>query len=192
MNQNVDLDRWKAIWRTGLEGRATASLQDGIARETRRRKAALVGPVAVTVMIGGWVVVRAWTSATVLDIAMAVEAWLFIAVTWATAIWIKRRTWQQLGMSTTSFLEASIHRCRGEIAGIGAGVVLYVVQVAAMLVVKQYFSPSSAREILTEWPVIFVGWIGVPVLSIAAVRYGRRKRKELERLLDVRMQLREG
>ena len=192
MNENVDLERWQSIWQGRAEGPDIADLQDRIARETRRRKAALVAPVAVTVTIGGWITVPAWTSGTALDIAIAVEGWLFAALTWAVAIWIDRRAWRPLGRSTASFLDFSIHRCRGDIAGIRAGVILYAVQFAAILAVKEYFAPSTAREVLTAWPVILIGWVGFPALLIAARLYGRRKRQELDRLIEVRAQLSES
>lgn len=189
MNQNVEIDQWRLLWQARADGPNAADLRDRVGRETRRRRAALVLPVMVTVMIGGWMTARALTNTTLEDLVFAVETWLFIAVTWAGALWIDRGTWRPLGETTSAFLEISIRRCRSAIDGRRLGVCLYVVQLAVLLALKRFLSGIGWLELVTVWPVIAIGWIGLPVFLIASSWFVRRKRRELGRLLELRGQL---
>jgi hypothetical protein len=189
MNQNVELDRWRLLWQARAEGPDAVDLRDRVERETRRRKAALVLPVSVTVIIGGWMTARALTSVTVEDIVFAIETWLFIGVTWAGALWVERGTWQPLGEATNAFLEISIRRCRSAIAGMRLGVCLYVGQLAVMLALKRSLLAIGWMELVTAWPVVAIGWIGLPVFLVASAWFIRRKRTELRRLVELRGQL---
>lgn len=188
MNQNVELDQWRLLWQARADGPNAADLRDRIERETRRRKAALVLPVLVTVIIGGWMTARAVTDTTVEDIVFAVETWLFIAVTWAGALWIDRGTWQPLGETTSAFVEISIRRCRSAIDGMRLGAGLYLGQLAVLLMLKRSLSAIGWLELVTAWPVIVLGWIGLPLFLAASTWFVRRKRTELRRLLEMRGQ----
>jgi hypothetical protein len=189
MNQNVELDQWRLLWQARADGPNAADLRDRIEREARRRKAALVLPVMVTILIGGWMTTQAVTNTTVEDIVFAIETWLFIAVTWAGALWIDRGTWQPLGETTSAFVEISIRRCRSAIDGMRLGACLYVGQLAVMLALKRSLLAIGWLELLTAWPVIAIGWIGLPVFLVASTWFVRRKRAELGRLLKMRGQL---
>ena len=97
MEQNVELDRWRLLWQARADGPDAADLRVRVGRETRRRKAALIGPVLVTLIAGGGMTARAVAIRGIGEIALAFEAWLFIAVTWGIAIWIDRGNWAPLG-----------------------------------------------------------------------------------------------
>ncbi len=189
MNQNVELDRWRLLWQARAEGPDAADLRMRVQRDTRRRKAALIGPVLVTLLIGGGTAVRAVGTRGIEDIAVAIEAWLFIAVTWAIAVWIDRGTWSPLGNTTTTFLDISIRRCRGDISGLRVAVVLYVAQFVAIVALKQFLSPVLLLALLTAWPVVLIGWVAFPIFVAWAIWYGRRRERELRRLLELRRQL---
>jgi hypothetical protein len=192
MNQtNADLDRWRLLWQARTEGPDAADLRDRVARETRRRRALMAAPVSVTVAIGGAMIAWAIASPGVESIALAIESWLFIAIVWAGAIWIDRGTWTPLGNTTAAFIDISIRRCRSDIAGLRFGVILYLVQFVAILVMKYYVSSLGLLELVTAWPVVVVGWIGFPVLLVFAFWYGRRKASQLRQLLALRHQLTE-
>src|SRR5688572_18936047 len=105
MNENVELDRWRLLWQARVEGPDAADLRDRVERETRRRKVALIAPVLVTLVIGGGTTALAVATRGTLEIAVAIEAWLAIAVTWAVALWIDRGNGAPLGNTTTAFVD---------------------------------------------------------------------------------------
>jgi hypothetical protein len=189
MNENVDVDRWQRLWQSRADGPDASDLYDRIVRESRRRQVALIGPVLVTVAIGGMVLMRALTSRTAFDIAVAIETWLFIAVVWAISVRIDRHHWRPLGNTTAAFVDLSIHRCEGDLEGLRVALVLWVVQLIALTALRQYFAPVSLFELLTAWPVMILGWFGLPALVTGVRWYGRRKRDELRRLIELRRQL---
>ena len=192
MNQNVDVDRWQLLWQARAEGPDASDLRERVARESRRRKAALIAPVLVTVAIGGFVVARAMISRTALDIAVAIETWLFIAVIWAVSIRIDRHNWRLLGDTTTAFVDLSIRRCESDLKGLRAAIVLFIAQFLAMVALRQYLAPTTLVDLLTAWPVVVIGWLGFPALVVGTRWMARRKRHELHRLLELRRQLAEG
>lgn len=189
MSQNVDLDQWQALWQARSEGPTAADLRDRVERESHRRTFALILPVMVTVIIGGTMASRALASGATEDIVYAVETWVFIAVTWAGALWIDRGNWRQLGTTTTAFVDVSIRRVRATIRGIRLGACLYVGQLIAMLVLKRALSSAEWPDLLAAWPTIVIGWVGLPVFLTASVWFVRRKRQELNGLLEMRRQL---
>ena len=189
MNQDIDLDRWQRLWRARSEGPTADDLRDRVERETRRRTWALLPPALVTVVIGGGRAARAVATGTVADIAYAVETWLFIAATWAGALWISRGYWQPLGQTTAAFVEISIRRCRAVINAMRLGVALYAVQLAATLALHGHFSAAGWAVLLTSLPMIVIGWLGVPLALLVALLVVRRKAKELAGLLELRRQL---
>jgi hypothetical protein len=46
--------------------------------------------------------------------------------------------------------------------------------------------------LLTSWPVILLGWVGVPVFFAARSWFMRVQRAELDRLLELERQLKAG
>ena len=189
MKENVELDRWRLLWQARAEGPDAADLRDRVERETRRRKAALIAPVLVTLVIGGGTTALAVATRGTQEIAVAIEAWLSIAVTWAVALWIDRGSWAPLGNTTTAFVDISIQRCRSDITGLHVAALLYVAQFVTILALKQFLSPVPVLDLLTAWPVVLIGWVAFPIFLAWAIWYGRRRERELRRLLDLRRQL---
>jgi hypothetical protein len=191
MNENVELDRWRLLWQARADGPDAADLRHRVERETRRRKAALIAPVLVTLFIGGGTTALAVATRGTQEIAVAIEAWLFIAVTWGVALWIDRGTWAPLGNATTAFVDISIRRCRSDITGLRVAVLLYVGQFVAILALKQSLSPVPPLDLLTAWPVVLLGWVVFPLFLVWTISYGRSRERELRRLLELRRQLTE-
>jgi hypothetical protein len=189
MNQHVDIDRWQRLWQARADGPNASDLRDQVARESRRRKASFIAPVLVTVVIGAGVIARAMTSGSALEIAVAIEAWLFIAIVWTVTIRIDRHNWRPLGNTTTAFVDLSIRRCESDLQGLRAAVVLFIAQFIAIVALKQSLAPVGLLDLLTAWPVVVIGWLGFPALLVGVRWHGRRKRGELRRLLELRRQL---
>lgn len=192
MNLPVELETWRVLWQAQSEGRAPADLRERVARETRRKKVALILPIAVTIAIGGWTASRAVASAQFGEILLALETWAFIVIVWAGALWLERGTWRPLGNTTSAFLDLSIGRCQSTLAGVRFAGVLYIVQLVVILIWQFRYSALEAAVILSSWPVVVLGWLGVPAFVAFGVWFSRRKRGELQRLLDLRHQLRES
>lgn len=189
MNQNADLDQWQALWQARSDGPTAADLRDRVEREHHRRRFALILPVLVTLVIGGTMAGRALTSGAAEDVIYALETWLFIAVTWAGALWADRGSWRPLGNTTASFVEISIHRVEATIRGVRLGACLYIGQLFVMLTLKRALSSMEWLDVLTSWPTILIGWIGLPLFLAGTAWLVRRKRQELNGLLEVRRQL---
>jgi hypothetical protein len=186
MNANVELDTWRQLWQTSAEGPGAAELRDRVARETRRRRIAAIGPVLVTVVVGGWSLFRAVESPGLDNVLLAVETWIFIAVAWVVALWIERGSWQLLSDPTSTFIDISIRRCETALRGLRFVVVMYVAQFVFILSWRLQFGSSGFAEVMASWPVIVVGWVAGPLLFGFVAWYGRAKRAELSYLLGVR------
>jgi hypothetical protein len=191
MSSNAELDTWRMLWQGRVEAPAAADLRDRVARETRRKRIEMAGSILVTILIGGWVIARAVSSRELHDVALAVETWVFIAVIWLGVSWIDRGNWRPLTDTTTGFVELTIGRCRSALAGVRFSLYLYLAQLAFILFWQFRYSGTEPVVLLTSWPVILLGWLGVPLLIAFGVWFTRRKRAELTRLLDVQRQLTE-
>jgi hypothetical protein len=186
MKTNAELDTWRLLWQARADRPNAADLRDRVERETRRRRIALIVPVLVTIIIGGWTVLRAMASPEVDNIVLAVETWLFISVIWAGSLWIDRGTWRPLANTTAAFVDVSIRRCRSTLSALRFGALVYVAQFVFVFFWK---SSMGLAALFTSWPVVVLGWVGGPVLVAFGSWYARKKRTELGRLLDLRRQL---
>ena len=191
MNPHIEMEAWRLLWRAQSDGRAAADLRERVARETRRKRVVLIWPVIVTIAIGGGTAWRANVSAHFEDVLLAMETWAFIAVIWTGALWLERGTWRPLGDTTAAFVDLSIRRCQSALAGVRFAGVVYVVQLVIILLWQFRYAPSGPALILISWPVVVLGWLGVPGFAAFGVWFSRRKRAELRHLLDLRRQLRE-
>lgn len=189
MNMNEELESWRALWQTPPEAPSVADLRDRVRRDTRQRKIALVAPVAVTIVIGGWISSRAIASARWEDVALALETWLFIAATWTGSLWLGRGTWQPVTNTTRGFVDLSIRRCQSAIAGLRFAAVLYLGQLAVIIYWKLRFTSVTAEALAASWPVVAIGWLGVPLFFAGSVWLTRRRQAELRALLELRRQL---
>ena len=170
MNPDTELDSWRGQWQVdsnGSEaGNAAAELRRQSLRRTRLQSIGLIVPVVVTVLIGGGVAPRAISSQSAIDIAIAIESWLFILVTWAGCLWIARGTWQPLGESTTDFLRLSIRRYQANLRAIPFANVLYFSQLIAVYLILVRYSGEAIELSELEWRVWVVVVVGMPAISL--------------------------
>ena len=195
MSRDAEFTAWRRQWQTTPPCADTpawaAAISERVARQSRLMRVGLIGPILVTIVIGGLMLLRAVSSGTRLDLALAVESWLFIALVWAGSLWLARGTWRPIGQTTAAFVTVSIWRCESDIASIRLGVALYVGQLALTTLLIAMFRdpPLDARALLFSWPMIVIGWIGLPVFVAWSFGYLRRRRAERARLLDLQRQL---
>ena len=149
----------------------------------------MIGPVLVTVLIGGPIAERAVTSPQPEAVVLAVEVWLFIIVTWIGSLWIGRGTWRPLAETTAAFVDLAVRRCRSNLRAIQFGAVLYLGQLLFVLFWSLRYSSVGLWALLTSWSVVLLGWLGVPAVFGLFFWYTHRKRSELAYLLDVQQQL---
>ena len=193
MSTDMELDRWRREWRGGpdqpAQAQAAEELRRRVLRDTRRIKLMMIMPVLVTIAIGGFVVLRALRTGQVVDLVLAVEAWLFIVVVWIGSLWIGRGTWRPLADTTAAFVDVSIRRREANLTAASFAAYLYGLQLLFIVLAKIIDSSGAMLAVLTSGPVIVLGWVGVP-LFLAGIRwFRRRQRAELEHLREVRRQL---
>jgi hypothetical protein len=190
---DTELDVWRRQWQAGSAGPdndpLAAELRERVARQSRRNRLGLIAPVHVTVLIGGGVIQHALSTGQAMDIAIAAECWLFIAVTWAAAIWTARGTWRPLGETTAAFLDLSIRRCQANMRAISLAIGLYIGQFAIMTLMIGSYSGLSPDAVLGSWPTTVLGGVVFPVLLLGGFWFRRRQRAELERLQRLQQEL---
>jgi hypothetical protein len=196
MNAHSDLEQWRRLWRrelletAGVEERK-AQLVTETHRQTLRMKLAMVGPVLVTLIAGGSALANAINWRDAADAVLAVGTWVFIVLVWAGALWLARDTWRPLDTTTQEFLRISIRRCQSTLHAFRFGAVMYVLGVAGALLWQYWYISRNIRAVLTSRQfVIFVVVLG-PALIYFLSSIARRKRAELEELLDLQRQLRD-
>lgn len=196
MDVPAEFDTWRRQWQGAPSvpeaARRAADLRRRVERQSRRYTAGLIVPVLVTVLVGGGVVLYARRTGQLGDVALALETWLFIAVSWGGSLWIARGTWRPLGETTASFVDLSIRRCRANLKAIPLVVCLYAGQFAGVVLVKLDYTSGSAGAVLTSLPVVLLGEIGFPTLLAGGWWIARKQRAELRRLGDLRRQLTGG
>ena len=149
----------------------------------------MVFPVLVTITVGGWLLYRALQTLQPMDVALAVEGWIFIAVTWAGALWVARGTWQPLGESTKDFLDLSIRRCRANLRAVPLMLSLYLLQLVMVTLVAAWYSDAKLSALSTAWPTTIFGLVGLPLLIICGFWFARRQRERLSSLLKMQEEL---
>ena len=193
MNTDVELESWRRQWQGGAESAVDAGAAEQLRRrvlhETRWLKLNLIWPVLVTVVVGGAMIWRALRSDQSLDMWLAVETWIFIAVIWASSLWIARGTWRPLADTTAAFVDLSIRRREANFRGAILGLCLYVAQLAFTVLVLGPASPAGVGGLLTSSFVIVAGWFVVPLGLAVLYWYRRRQRADLDRLRELKRQL---
>lgn len=119
MNLDKQLGAWQQQWQAASEETGSDSVEDlrrRVETESRRMRFGLLAPAAVTVGIGGSVLLRAIDSVQSTDLVLAAGVWLSILIAWAGTLWIAHGTWRPLGETTAAYLDVSIRRCRSSIA----------------------------------------------------------------------------
>jgi hypothetical protein len=188
MNGNAELDALRVLWQAGPEAADPAELRRRVMQGTRRRKVMLLGPVLVTVGIGGWIALRTLASPTPANAILAAETWLYIAAAWAIGLWIDRGTWRPVGDTTRAFIELEIRRCRSTLTSLRVYVPLYLLQLSAVMSWQIGIAGLDASRLLQSWPMVLLGWIGLPSALVFSTWYSRRKTRELAGLVRLREQ----
>lgn len=193
MSNDVELESWRRQWQGGAPPTAATNgveqLRRRVLRETRLIKWSLIAPLLVTFGVGGAMILRALRTEQPLDVWVAVETWIFIAVIWAGSLWIARGTWRPLADTTAAFVDVSIRRREANFRGAIFGLCLYVAQLAFTVVVLGSASPVGVAGLLQSGFMIVAGWIGVPLALAVLYWYRRRQRRDLERLRALKRQL---
>jgi hypothetical protein len=196
MNSDTELAQWRRQWQRASDARndtdSVEALKRHVTRNSRLLKIGLIAPILVTIGIGGAIIARALTSAAPADVLLATEVWVFILVTWVGSIWIARGTRRPLAKTTTAFIDISIRRCRSNLRAASFGAWLYVCQLLFVMLWRFFSSAIELTALLTSWPVVLLGWVGVPVFFASRSWFMRAQRAELDRLLDLDRQLRAG
>jgi hypothetical protein len=196
MNTEADLAVWRRQWAAQPDTRNDAhwaeDLKRRVTRESRLMKIGLIAPILVTLLIGGGFIAFALTFASAANVVLVAEVWGFILVTWAGSLWLARGTWRPLGETTAAFVDISIRRCRSNIRAASFGAWLYVGQLAFMLLWKFYSTSIALAALMTAWPVILIGWLGLPAFFAWRSWFVRRQRAKLDRFLELQRQLSTG
>jgi hypothetical protein len=165
-------------------------LKRRVTRDARLMKLGLIAPVLVTLGIGGGFTALALTfPSAAVGVVLVAEVWLFILVTWAGCLWLARGTWRPLAETTAAFIDLSIRRCRSNLRTATFGAWLYVGQLGFMLLWKFSSTSIELMALITAWPVILIGWLGVPAFFAWRSWFVRRQRARLDHFLELRRQL---
>lgn len=193
MSTDVELENWRRQWQSRadfvVDVGAAEELRRRVLRETRSLKLNLVWPILVTIVVGGWVTVRALRTGQTLDVVLAIEAWIFIVVAWTGCLWITRGTWRPLADATAAFVDLSIRRREANLRGLSFGACLYLAQLAFAVLALGAASPTGIVPVLTSSYIVVVGWIGVPCGLVALFWFRRRQRADLEHLRELKREL---
>ena len=193
MSTDGEMESWRRQWQReatpGADADAVERLRLRVARETLWSKWGLVFPILATLWSGATVVIPALGSGRRLEILLGVEAFVFIVVVWAVALWLGRGTWRPLADTTAAFIDVSIRRRKAYIRGAVAGACLYLAQFAFVVLAVGLGSPAGFGAVSTSTPVTVLGWIGIPIVLTGLYWFARRQRAELERLRELERQL---
>jgi hypothetical protein len=186
MSVDAELDAWRREWQS--ERRELPDLSVRVRRHSRFMKAMLASETAVTVVIGGGAVGWAVRTAETDVIVLAGAVWLFLAAAWIFAFKSRKGCWAPAAQSASAYLDISIRRCRGSMAASIFGTVLYFCEIFFCLIwIYRRTSSStglSPYAFLTS-PIIIGVWACTVVFVVAMIWYRRRKRVELDYLLEL-------
>lgn len=195
MNDDAQIAAWRRQWQSGPQlgdtWREEERLKQRIDRQSRLLRLGLIPPLLVTIGVGGYISMRAVTSGEPTDILLAVEGWIFITVMWVSSLWFARGTWRPLGQTTAAFVDLATRRCQSSLKASRMGMWVYAGQLVTVcfLVSAMEEYPPRAIPLLISWPVILIGWIGLPSYVLWMRWFERAKRTELARLLEMKRQL---
>jgi hypothetical protein len=114
---------------------------------------------------------------------------VYIAMAWVGSLWLARGTWRPRAETTAEFLAVAIRRCESSVRAVPFAIALYFFGLVCTFLWTLNTGPATASELLRSLPVTSLGWVGGPLFFAAALWYGRRKRAELQRWLELRRQL---
>lgn len=181
MKPDPELEVWREQWQADTE--VPADLRRKVERGSRNLRLLVVLEALITVLMGGGSTLLATMDRHTEMVVLSAAVWLFLGAAWTFAIRNRRGTWSPVAISTTEFLDLSIRRCRRSLASSTFGAGLYFVEMVFCLT-WLYWDP--ARRVALP-AIIFSG--ATPIFVVGLVRYRRKTRAELERLLELQMHL---
>jgi hypothetical protein len=191
MNIDAELDVWRRQWQS--ETTVPLDLRKKVERQTRFMKIGLLADILVTIVIGGGTIVWALRSPQSDIVLLAAVTWLFLAAAWTFTLTVNRGSWSPSTLDTASFVELSVRRCRGRLAAVWFGAILFLCNIVFCLGWVYNHSPEARKPLL---PWLFFSslasdiiWLATLAFSVFLVWYRRRKRAELAYFLDLRGQL---
>ncbi len=189
MTVDDELSNWRRDWQTA--DAVPLDLRKSVERQTRAMRLGVLADVLVTVAMGGgttwWAV-----SSRQADVALlAAATWVFIVVAWAFGLAVNAGRWEPSALDTKAFLDLSISRCRARLATLRFSAGLAVSEMVFGLVWVYRHSPE--RPPVLRWlffssiPIDFV-WAFAAAFFVLLVWYRRKKKSELDYLLQVRQE----
>jgi hypothetical protein len=193
MNTDAELAVWRRQWAAQSDTRNDADwaedLKRRVTRDSRLMKIGLIAPILVTLGVGGGFTALALTFTSSVGVVLVAEVWLFILVAWVGCLWLARGTWRPLAETTAAFIDLSIRRCRSNLRTATFGAWLYFGQLVFMLLWKLYSTSIELTALVTAWPVILIGWLGLPAFLAWRFWFVRRQRAKLDHFLELERQL---
>jgi hypothetical protein len=196
MNSDTELAQWQRQWQAPEHAQndtdVAEALKRRVTRDSRLQTIGLIAPILVTIGIGGAAIAHALSRASFADVLLAAEICVFILVTWAGSLWLARGTWRPLAETTAAFIDISVRRCRSNLRAASFAAWLYVCQLLIVVLWRLVGSPVELTALLTSWPVILLGWVGMPVFFAWRSWFMRVQHAELDRLIELERQLKAG
>lgn len=175
-----ELQAWQREWRE--QPLAAASVADLAASVHRGTVLARGWTIAAAVLTLGSVfplILRAARGAT--DGRFVAGLLLFVALIWVSTLWLARGTWRPRDESTAAFLDVAIRRCRAAMWGAPVGIVLYVTEIAYVLVSLHRIEGGDWASQLRSPGLIVVAFVVGPLYIGGQTWYSLRQRGQLRR-----------
>jgi hypothetical protein len=189
MTSDPELESWRVDWQSTDD--IPSELRRRVEQQVRAERHTWWPPIVVTLVIGGGTLAWAITSGQPVAGQTAAATWLFIVVTWATSLAIRRYFGARArpeATTTLSFIDFAIRSCRVRRAGIVAAAVLCSLFLGFMLLWRVRADPShEAGGSLTSARLVATAVV-TALLAAAGWWQHRRLGRELESLLETKQQ----
>ena len=194
MNTDAELDVWREQWQS--ETSVPLDLRRKVERQTRFMKIGLLGDILVTIVIGGGTLLWALRSPQSDIMWLAAVTWLFIVAAWAFTLTVNRGSWSPSALDTAAFVELSVRRCRGRLAAVWFGAILFLCNIMFCLG-WVYKHSGETREPLLPWLLfsslpIDIVWLSTLAFFTFLVWYRGKKRLDLAYFLTLQGQMSEA
>jgi hypothetical protein len=190
---DTELETWRRHWQA--HDAVPQDLRQRVEREIRRARFGVAAAVAVTVIFGVGVPIRAILSRRADDVVLAIGVWVFIAINWIVSWSLSRGASKPAAATTASFLEFSLLSCRRHHQAITAAAILYAAFLTFVLAWNYHDvaqrTPVGLWAFLTSPPNMVV-WGITAGLAVLAVWRRRKLEREWQNLLRLREQLEES
>ncbi len=189
MTVDDELESWRSDWKTA--DAVPLNLRKSVERQTRAMRLGILADVMVTVAMGGGTTWWAVGSRQPDVALLAAATWVFIVVAWAFGLAVNAGRWEPSALDTKAFLDLSISRCRARLATVKFSAALAVSEMVFGLVWVYRHSPEQPPVLrwlfFSSIPIDFV-WAFAAAFFVLLVRYRRKKKSELDYLLQVRQE----